>query len=379
MLLLLGDTRALFSHLLKVNPLEFPWPLKAHGQYEEACRKCEVVVDATWQQYKKVKASLEYFGAASGPRGRALVCDIPELGLAKRDRLEPCASVPDTGEGFDKLSFEGTHRLVFWRRSEETLTRHRNPLLQEGSGITLETLAFDLLHTWFLGVAQTFCVHVVHTLIHLDAWSTKMRSKEALYLHSCMRIRQSLQAHYREARREHPNLTEVQDFTPGMIGTWESPVYKLKAAETAHFLPFCVGLCKTFAGLLGDNARGYDRAGTSLSGMLALLKSSPRVLSPTVVQQVHTQLVVFYRACLAIEVPMQFKFHMMAHIVHASSTLGNPWHCSTFEDEAYNGKLVPIAASAHRAVWHARTLVGFRQAFGDAAPKRFGKRKSVPS
>ena len=76
--------------------------------------------------------------------------------------------------------------------------------------------------------------------------------------------------------------------------------------------------------------------------------------------------------------PMQFKFHMLARIVFSVTTLGNPWHYTTFEDEAYNGKLVPIAASAHARNWHQRTLREFRRAYGDAAPSgTSGKRRQV--
>eukprot|EP00969_Alexandrium_andersonii_P137984 6102517-Alexandrium_andersonii.AAC.1 len=70
---------------------------------------------------------------------------------------------------------------------------------------------------------------------------------------------------------------------------------------------------------------------------------------------------------------MQFKFHMMTHIAHAAARQGNPWHYTTFEDEAYNGKLVPIAAAAHASSWHRRVLGEFRRAYGDAAPR--GKRR----
>ena len=69
--------------------------------------------------------------------GRALKVDMPQIGKEKNDRLEPCATVQDVGETFDNLVVDHSRpiRVCFWRRSEETAIRHRNPLLLSSSSL----------------------------------------------------------------------------------------------------------------------------------------------------------------------------------------------------------------------------------------------------
>ena len=83
-----------------------------------------------------------------GPRGRALDADIPALGLKKHDRLEPWTGLQDIGDEFDQLQPTGGTSLVrvcFWRRSEETATRHRSPLLDTVLHTSVNSLTIDIL------------------------------------------------------------------------------------------------------------------------------------------------------------------------------------------------------------------------------------------
>ena len=92
--------------------------------------------------------------ASNAIRGRCLLGDIPTMGLRKRDRLEPSVELPDTGDLHD-----GVLPLVqtFWRRSEETMVRHRSPLLKDPYVARVELASVDEMHTMHLGVYNTLC------------------------------------------------------------------------------------------------------------------------------------------------------------------------------------------------------------------------------
>ena len=82
-------------------------------------------------QHANVVAHLAWRKQNSGPCGRALAADIPALGLKKHDRLEPWTGLQYIGDEFDQLQPTAARpvRVCLWRRSEETATRHRSPLL----------------------------------------------------------------------------------------------------------------------------------------------------------------------------------------------------------------------------------------------------------
>ena len=109
---------------------DIPWAVKDHDTYETACRRCGRWIKSA-DQHANVVARLAWRKQNSGPRGRALDADFPALGLKKHDRLEPWMGLQDIGDEFDQLQPTAARpvRVCFWRRSEETATRHRSPLL----------------------------------------------------------------------------------------------------------------------------------------------------------------------------------------------------------------------------------------------------------
>ena len=140
----------------------FPFEIKDMDSYEKACDRCETLVYLSQAAHAYVLPRLGYDKRDSGGHGRILLEDIPAditgtILLAKGLRLEPSREVLDIGEGFDSHSVFPL-LVTFWKRSEETFTRHRNPLFSRRSGFTPECLAVDGLHTLSLGVYQ-FLLH----------------------------------------------------------------------------------------------------------------------------------------------------------------------------------------------------------------------------
>ena len=173
-------TRRDWDKIIGLSPLALPWPSKTWADYVSACRSCERwVVVTTLAQLYRLRAALFYDKrkANTASRGRALRVDIPDLQLLAGDRLEPHPKMPDVGaiDNFKAVPIE----LLFWRRSCETMTRHRNPLFDEDLGITAEeTFVPDWLHALSLGVYQRIISWVWHKLFEINVFDVSSWRKK---------------------------------------------------------------------------------------------------------------------------------------------------------------------------------------------------------
>ena len=157
-----------------ISPISCPWTLNAPGDYARECARCEVVVAIVNALVRdRISVALKYDARQHSPgRGRCLVAAFPELGLQIGDRLTEHNGLGDVAN-FEKLvTFPA--RVVFWRPSLDSHTKHRNPILDERIGITTTTaLAIDVLHCVHLGVMLTFCRYVIWFLLVAGAWGRR--------------------------------------------------------------------------------------------------------------------------------------------------------------------------------------------------------------
>ena len=110
--------------------------------------------------------------------------------------------------------------------------------------------------------------------------------------------------------------------------------------------------------------------GKALVRMRALMRTQPRVMPPTVVQEfVDLGKRVFSLREFA-GVPFRPKFHLMLHMCADARFAGNPHYYHTFLDEDYNGRLAKLAATCHRLTWHKNVLANFRYAFSSGSKRR---------
>ena len=102
-----------------INKLEWSWSKKTTDMYLAACtaNECRVIVNTPYRP------------CPDRTQGKSLHVDLPALGLLKRDRLEPSHEVPDIGP---IESVDTPFVATFWRRSMETMARHRNPITAPG-------------------------------------------------------------------------------------------------------------------------------------------------------------------------------------------------------------------------------------------------------
>jgi hypothetical protein len=107
------------------------WGINDEGDYDRACRRCEIIVDITTDADKAmISERLRPDKRDGGARGLALAATPPPLAsgatLQADDRSEQSEHLLDYA-----LSREATppFTVTFWRLSEEALARHRSPLV----------------------------------------------------------------------------------------------------------------------------------------------------------------------------------------------------------------------------------------------------------
>ncbi|CAE6971965.1 unnamed protein product [Symbiodinium sp. CCMP2592] len=154
-------------HAEGVTVVSMPYELFTHDTYEVTLREFTKVVpipDA--ETMRTITRHLEYKKATLG---RALVCDLPQLGLRKGWRLEPCPGLPDVGQfEFTPLPFDCT----FWVGPEDGRLTHGCPLF-DIPGLTWESWAIDIMHSWHLGPLQQLVSLTLHFCIGSGLFAPK--------------------------------------------------------------------------------------------------------------------------------------------------------------------------------------------------------------
>ena len=296
-----------------------------------------------------------------GSRGRALRFAIPELGLREGDRLEPSDVLPNIRH-FEYLSSQLPVTVVFWRRENDTLALHRNPLFRTDLGITIQCFAIDVMHTLHLGVFKAYCWSVLWRLIDCDVWNVGAVAADVRGTLSVGRCRNELFSWCRDMKSSAPDepLYELGDLTLGMLGSRSKVSLATKAAETGTLLQFCSHIAAKYVDQLGDSGPFLAALGVALTRVLVIMRQSPRVMPKALVQEFVDCIKRSVALTEEAEVPSSPKAHLMMHFAHLASELGNPAHYQTFWDEDYNGRLAKLAATCHRITFYRRVLTGFR-------------------
>ena len=243
--------------------------------------RCEITICICWEHHRELKAALKYDKRTStnSARGRALICDIRHFGLEKGDRLEPSGFLRNIAS-FDTLAmFPVT--VSFWRRSTETLARHRCPLTMADIGVSISRcLTLDSLHTLAFGVYGYFCGDVVQKLFSADFWNVGDTSHVARRQLSTLRLRGDLFAWCSDQKcGGNKHIHAVADLTAEMFGTKDSPSCKLQGAATNTHLQFIVELLQTNAGRV-EHGADLVRIGPALLKMHFIPKNVGDIFSP---------------------------------------------------------------------------------------------------
>jgi hypothetical protein len=234
------------------------------------------------QQQASLRASLAYDKDRRGGYGRTLQADYPELSLLKHDRLEPTTSLSNVAD-FD--SERVPFPMTFWRRSKETLCRHRNPMLGTArTGISIHNVGIDWMHTLSLGVAQFLLGHLFWALVAVNFFQVAGTAPNVLEL-TVVRFREALFVWYDAEQRHGRKHTRVQQLTVGMFVSHGDPSCKLHGSETNGVLWFALSLLRDQGSKLGTAKKhAYEEAVSSLTGLIELIKQHPRAMPATAQQ-----------------------------------------------------------------------------------------------
>ena len=350
------------------SPMALRWACNGDHDYESACARCEIIVDLDEETKKAVLSKLRYDKRSNGSRGRCLTGSVPALGLMAGDRLEPCTALPDVG-GLEALAVPAT--VTFWRCSEDTLARHRNPLFGGSAGINpVLNLTIDVLHCLNLGVMKVWCAYTIRELLSSDVFATigasEERNRAALQV-----LRHELMAWYKRQRYENPHekLTELHDLTMKMVGTRDSPQCKTKGAETYGITRFLVEFLQRHSARLGENGMLFQRAGQALVQMVGVWKQSGTILAPTALKQLFD---LYGEHMRLMEKLGHFikKHHLLWHLIYNIPRHGNPILYATWEDEALNKHLKLCCRHTSQATFVQSVLLRMREQLQAKRPRK---------
>ena len=260
-----------------LSPLGSGFAVKNFGDFEAACAECEIEVHVDRLQFVALRGSLVYKDSA---RGRVVGQDFPLLGLRQFDRLEPTPSMPNT-DAVDAIDVskewpKGVRiRLVFWRRSSETLVRHRNPLWSQALGCVPSLLTVDFMHAFSLGIAKVFCAYFCWSFIDANVWGFPAVDDNTRVHGIVTRLESRLFLWYSSERRAGHAVDSVEKLTVPMLGTREKPRLALQAAETNTFLRFVAQLLEEYGDRIADGPTFRSGVGAALR-MLDLYRAAKK-------------------------------------------------------------------------------------------------------
>ena len=350
------------ANFIGFGPFSPTYPLMKHADYEAACCACELTKHLTKEQWRLVKNCLAYDKTKKGSRGRALIRDLPSVGLQQGDRLEPDSTFQDVAS-FDNVE-SWPVRVTFWRRAVETRVKRRLPILQPDLGITLDTFCIDVLHCLYLGPMKDWCCAVLWAMVDYNVFGVAHANVDTRLPLTVLRIRELLWGFYNRWQEAHPgeDISRLEDLTPGMLGSSAHRNLSTKAMETKCLLPFCQELLETYQGSMdGALAATYAGIGDCCSRLDAVLRAEGFVVSNDAIQSLFDIIARLLRLWGDSGLGVKPKLHMLMHLADRAKRQGNPSYYSTWVDEGLNKTLASLGRQAHRAWWELRILVSFEQ------------------
>lgn len=342
----------------------FPHRENLEHEYDQSCDRCEIAIDLTPAIRQSVleQGKLRYDKRASGSHGRALENDVPFLNLQKDDRLEPSADLPDIA-CFETLDLSTPKRVIFWRTSRETLTRHRNPLFSVQLGITVwRSLTSDLLHTLYLGVFHSFCRMAVWALILSGAWGGHGTQDEFVEI-AVLVFRNALSNWYNAKAHESPPIffTRISDVTRKMVGDPSDKKLKTKGAETWGLLCFLVDELPLHRARLGADGPILIEAARSLKGLADLFDSSGVLPSAADQASMWRHYLRFCDVTRGVPELLLPKRHMILHILRRLPFFGNPRFYAAWRDESLNKTLKGCCRKVSQATFEISVLSNMKR------------------
>ena len=321
---------------LSLNSL--PWRSNIEGEYDEACRRCELHVCISCAHHFDLSELLFYDKRKKGNHGLCLVDDYPPLLLRRGDRLEPCPTLPNVADFKHLTSFPVS--LVFWRKSWETVARHNNPVFanQAAHGVSLNRcLSVDALHGLYLGELNAFNAHLLWFLILSGRYGRLGDQYEILQI-ALAALKLEMATWFKHRHEQFPleKLTKPNDITTGMVGSADAQTLKLKGAENWCFLLFMYDTLINLRGHLGHDCERLIQAAHCLIEINRIFKTSPCRMSEAAIAESFRMYSDFLDITEEMEDLHIPKRHLLIHMFERIDHFGNPNGYATWYDEHLN-------------------------------------------
>ena len=254
--------------------------------------------------------------------------------------------------------------MLFWRTKAETLTHHRNPLLNDDIGVSNDSFAIDTLHTLYLGVCQRWTIRALWMLLLANVFRCRGTTEDEIVQIGVMLLRAELWEWYGQRQRETKGMkmSKLNNLTLQMLGGKSKPTLKTKADETKWLTFFAIDMLSKFPVASNKQYKPMLEAGLELANYIRILDCNPMKLSEA---EITNLLECGKRHLLLLEeagVPYTPKHHLFLHMTVRTARKGNPRFYATFLDESLNGKIAKICRSCHRSKIQGRVFVKYGHA-----------------
>ena len=354
-------------YLIDDSRMTLPRPLKTQADYLRYCDEAETLVKInSSEELSELLGCLNYVDKKKDVHGRELDRDIPKWNLRSGMRLTPTPDLLNVAELDNLVSHFPTTgiNLVFWKHSRCSMTIHRNPLFSEATGVTIDMICVDELHTMHSGIFPCFIPCVWYELMDADVWCLLKPGMSTLQFYElCMT---AIQNEFNIWRLEAPEGGTVHALTLASLGPRDSPLLKggIKAHECGVLLHFTVHLLRKFIGRISD---AYLDAGECLENYLVVTRANGPIIPATDQELLISSAFRLLGACDSCHVELKPEFHLALHLVLEIKRFGNPRFSGTWVDEGLHCELGVVCEHAHSAVWSKRIMAVFAHSLGPTA------------
>ena len=329
-----------------------------HRTYENACVACEQLIVIDRAAHREIIMNLGYDKRQDGGRGLCISKAFPALGIRTRARLEPSEFLPDVSQFLNVSVFP--YPLLLWNRGEETVTRHRNPLVDDTLGISMSrTLRIDTLHTLYLGVFLKFCALIWWRLLFAGAFGSADTMDENIEIGlSTFKARYLWWLKKRHELYPFANLTETHEFTKKMVGDPGDLKMGTKGSETWTLLLFLVDEMTYWN--FEDKQKLLD-AGRSMVALVGIWKAGKWKLKPVEIQPCYRHFKCFMAntdSFIKLHQPTRYLF---MHLIRELDFAGNPAYYSTWKDESLNKLLKKTCRTISQLTFNVSVLSSMRE------------------
>ena len=354
--------------------VELPWRQNEEGEYFNDCTRCEIVVALDADDHARIESLLADDKRSSGSHGRSLLAPVLVDGkqLLKGDRLEPCEAVPSV-ECFSNVTMFPLVGVTFWRRSLESMTRHRNPMFDPLIGLTPKRcLAVDSLHAFYLGYMKTLLQHIVWYIL-LSFPYGKIGTLEESLLNNMAGLSQDLLQFYKAYDKAHPGrkLTRIErGITSHLVGSRAEKKMASKGAETFGLLLFVGDYLERNLRRFSSEARDLMEAAQSTTKVVDIWRVSTYNMLPADMSACFDLINRAFTLTEGVDDLNTPKKHLVTHLFYDMQFLGNPRFYSNFYDESLNKLLKSFCRLVSQDTFEYFLLLRMRDGLRIEASKR---------